>query len=195
MEQFIKIFLPTYFTLYFLVTFVIPTLLVAKHTGQPVLVFPRDNSVEGLVGKYFKIALCSLCIYSFSYALIPGHSFFFIVHTKVQITGIMVLFAAFIISITAQCYMKNAWRIGIDKNVKTDLITHGIFSYSRNPVFFSMLLCLTGLILLTPNTFTVTIFPVVYILIQIQIRLEENFLTQAHGQKYLNYKIVTRRFI
>ena len=103
--------------------------------------------------------------------------------------------SAFIISIAAHYSMKNAWRIGIDKNSKTELITHGIFSYSRNPVFFSVLLSLAGLFLITPNAFTVAIFAVVYILIQVQVRLEEHFLIREHGQKYLNYKIVTRRFI
>ena len=34
-----------------------------------------------------------------------------------------------------------------------------------------------------------------YVLIQIQIRLEEEFLTKEHGQEYLNYKQKVRRLI
>jgi protein-S-isoprenylcysteine O-methyltransferase Ste14 len=34
-----------------------------------------------------------------------------------------------------------------------------------------------------------------YVLIQIQIRLEEEFLTKDLGQKYLEYKQKVRRFI
>ena len=34
-----------------------------------------------------------------------------------------------------------------------------------------------------------------YVLIQIQIRLEEEFLTEQHGEKYLTYKEKVRRLI
>ncbi|MDA3615440.1 methyltransferase family protein [Polluticaenibacter yanchengensis] len=199
MEQFIKIFLPVYFSFYFLATFLVPSLLVAKRAGQSALVLPNDNTVEGLTGRYFKLAIVLLSIYTFAYALFPGPISFFLsawnASPKMQIAGIMILAAALGISITALYYMKNSWRIGIDKNNKTDLITGGIFAYSRNPVFFSILLGLTGLMLLTPNTFTISISLAIYILIQMQIRLEEAFLTEIHGQKYLNYKNETRRFI
>ena len=36
----------------------------------------------------------------------------------------------------AQYQMSNSWRVGIDENNKTELITKGLFSYSRNPIFF-----------------------------------------------------------
>lgn len=199
MEQFIKIFLPVYFSFYFLATFLVPSLLVAKRTGQSPLVLPNDNSVEGLTGRYFKLAIVLLSIYTFTYALTPVRITLFRsawnTPPKMLIAGIMILVAALAISITALYYMKNSWRIGIDKNTKTDLITGGIFAYSRNPVFFSILLSLTGLVLLTPNIFTISISLAIYILIQMQVRLEEAFLTEIHGQKYLNYKSETRRFI
>jgi protein-S-isoprenylcysteine O-methyltransferase Ste14 len=31
--------------------------------------------------------------------------------------------------------MDNSWRIGIDEENKTGLVTKGIFSISRNPIF------------------------------------------------------------
>jgi protein-S-isoprenylcysteine O-methyltransferase Ste14 len=39
------------------------------------------------------------------------------------------------------------------------------------------------------------ILKILYVLIQIQIRLEEEFLTNQHGQKYLTYKQKVRRLI
>ncbi len=39
------------------------------------------------------------------------------------------------------------------------------------------------------------ILKILYVLIQIQIRLEEEFLTSQHGQKYLTYKQKVRRLI
>jgi len=49
--------------------------------------------------------------------------------------------------------------------------------------------------LATPNGLTVLFLILGYMLIQIQIRLEEEFLTKEHGQKYLEYKQKVRRLI
>ena len=91
--------------------------------------------------------------------------------------------------------LKNSWRIGIDTDTKTELITSGLFAFSRNPIFFGMILSLVGLFLTTPNALTVLFLTLGYVLIQIQIRLEEEFLTKEHGQDYMNYKQKVRRFI
>ena len=58
-----------------------------------------------------------------------------------------------------------------------------------------MILSLLGLFLTTPNALTGLFLVLGYILIQIQIRLEEEFLTKEHGQKYEAYKQKVRRLI
>jgi protein-S-isoprenylcysteine O-methyltransferase Ste14 len=97
--------------------------------------------------------------------------------------------------VIAQVHIKNSWRIGIDTNTKTDLITTGLFSISRNPIFFGVIVTLFGLFLVTPNALTLLFLILGYIIIQIQIRLEEEFLTKEHGEKYLEYKRKVRRLI
>ena len=91
--------------------------------------------------------------------------------------------------------MKNSWRIGIDTETKTELITTGLFRHSRNPIFFGMIISLVGLFLTTPNALTGLFLILGYVLIQIQIRLEEEFLTGQHGKKYTDYKQNVRRLI
>jgi protein-S-isoprenylcysteine O-methyltransferase Ste14 len=98
-------------------------------------------------------------------------------------------------TVIAQNDMRNSWRIGIDTDTKTELITTGLFKISRNPIFFGMILTLIGLFLATPNAFTALFFILGYVLIQIQIRLEEEFLSTQHGEPYQKYKQRVRRFI
>jgi protein-S-isoprenylcysteine O-methyltransferase Ste14 len=98
-------------------------------------------------------------------------------------------------TVIAQGHMKNSWRIGIDTDTKTELVTSGLFSISRNPIFFGMTLSLFGLFLTTPNALTALFLILGYVLIQIQIRLEEEFLTKEHGQAYIDYKQKVRRLI
>jgi len=58
-----------------------------------------------------------------------------------------------------------------------------------------MIVSLMGLFLTRPNALTGLFFILGYVLIQIQICLEEDYLTEQHGQKYLNYKRKVRRLI
>jgi protein-S-isoprenylcysteine O-methyltransferase Ste14 len=80
-------------------------------------------------------------------------------------------------------------------DTKTELVISGLFTISRNPIFFGMILSLCGLFLATPNTLTALFLILGYVLIQVQIRLEEEFLTKEHGQKYSDYKQKVRRLI
>ncbi len=91
--------------------------------------------------------------------------------------------------------MKESWRIGIDTETKTELITKGLFGISRNPIFLGMIVSLIGLFFLTPNAWTLIFVILGYVLIQIQIRLEEEFLIEQHGEKYIEYREKVRRLI
>ncbi|WP_413614210.1 methyltransferase family protein [Flavobacterium sp. N2013] len=84
--------------------------------------------------------------------------------------AIGLLVVALIWTIIAQNQMKNSWRIGIDTETKTDLITSGLFKFSRNPIFLGIILSLVGLFLTTPNALTVLFLILGYVLIQIQIQ-------------------------
>jgi protein-S-isoprenylcysteine O-methyltransferase Ste14 len=199
MEQIIRILLPAYFVIYFGIAFVAKSLIVARRIGQNPLVLPKDDSAYGLIGYYFKITLILMFIYTVFYALFPAHYEIFLVLQILDVLylkyiGIGLLVLALIWTIIAQTDMKDSWRIGIDTQTKTELITTGLFKYSRNPIFLGMLTSLLGLFLLTPNALTFIFLIVGYILIQIQIRLEEEFLVKEHGQNYLSYRQRVRRF-
>jgi protein-S-isoprenylcysteine O-methyltransferase Ste14 len=200
MNDFIKIILPIYFIIYFGVAFVLKSLIVAKRIGKNPLVLPKDDSAYGLIGLYFKLTLMAMFIYVLVYSLFPTwHSIFLIIpsldNETIKYIGLVVLGVSLIWTIIAQGHMKNSWRIGIDTETKTELVTAGLFGRSRNPIFFGMILSLIGLFLVSPNALTLLFLILGYVLIQIQIRLEEEFLTKEHGQNYIDYKNKVRRLI
>ena len=200
MMDFLRFFLPIFFIIYFGVVFILKSIIVAKQTGKNPFVIPKDESAFGLIGIYMKLTFAVIFVYVLIYALFPTwYNYFLPISQLDSLTtkyiGLVLLFISFIWSVTAQINMKNSWRIGIDNDTKTDLITNGLFSISRNPFFLGVIFSLLGLFLITPNALTLLLFAVAYILIQIQIRLEEDFLTKDLGQKYLEYKQKVRRFI
>lgn len=200
MEEFLRISLPTYFILYFGIIFLLKSFIVGKRIGKSPFVLPKDDSVYGLIGRYFKITIISLCIYVILFSMFPSmYQFFLPIELleieAIQFIGIGFLIVSIIWTIIAQNNMKDSWRIGVDANTKTELIKNGLFKFSRNPIFLGLMFSLTGLFLTTPNAFTLIILILGYVLIQIQIRLEEEFLIKQYGTVYIAYQQKVRRFI
>ncbi|MDY3548372.1 isoprenylcysteine carboxylmethyltransferase family protein [Riemerella anatipestifer] len=200
MSEFLRIFLLAYFIVYFGIAFVAKSVIVAKRIGKNPLVLPKDDSAYGLIGLYFKLTMIFMFVYVLLFAFVPTFYKYFLPIRQletltIKYVGLGLLAFALIWTIIAQGHMKNSWRIGIDTETKTELITEGLFKFSRNPIFFGMILSLIGLFLTTPNALTGLFLILGYVLIQIQIRLEEEFLTNQHGQKYAIYKQKVRRLI
>jgi protein-S-isoprenylcysteine O-methyltransferase Ste14 len=112
-----------------------------------------------------------------------------------KIIGWILLILSLILVWIAQSHMRDSWRIGIDEENKTDLITTGFFSLSRNPIFLGIMIANVGLFLALPNAFTLLIVSLSTISINTQIRIEEEFLSQEFGATYSAYqKRVSRWF-
>ncbi|WP_245893517.1 methyltransferase family protein [Polaribacter butkevichii] len=105
------------------------------------------------------------------------------------------LFLSLIVVWISQSQMANSWRIGIDENNKTKLVTNGMFSISRNPIFLGIMIANIGLFLAIPNAFTLLIISLSTISINTQIRLEEEFLKREFENDYLEYAKKVRRWI
>jgi len=116
-------------------------------------------------------------------------------HPIILYSGLALIHIALLWVVIAQFQMSKSWRIGIDEENKTELVTAGLFSISRNPIFLGMILSVTGIFLIIPNALTFFLCLSTYFVIQIQIRLEEEFLIKQHGDEYLHYKQKTRRLL
>lgn len=200
MTEIIKIGLPIYFTVYFGLAFVLKSIMIAREIGKNPLVLPKDDSAYGLIGRYFKTVLIAVFFYVAIQCFfeIKPQNFLPIKQLEtqnIQYFGVFLLILALIWTIIAQNHLKDSWRIGIDTDTKTNLITSGFFSFSRNPIFLGMIVSLFGLFFSQPNAFTALFLIVGYVLIQIQIRLEEEFLLKQHRETYQQYKQTVRRLI
>lgn len=80
----------------------------------------------------------------------------------------------------------------------SNLVTHGIFRYSRNPMYLGMALILIGAACYTnANIYfsIVVLFCFCLYMTTFQIKPEERMLTSLFGQAYLDYLAATRRWI
>lgn len=76
------------------------------------------------------------------------------------------------------------------------LATTGIFKYTRNPMYLSLMLVLTGQAIYL-GSITALICPVIFLvtMTRLQIRREETALEKRFGEDYIIYKDKVRRWI
>lgn len=91
--------------------------------------------------------------------------------------------------------MKSSWRVGIDKQTKTELIIDGIYKISRNPAFVGFNLMFVGVFLAFPSVLTLICFVLNAITFHLLILQEEQHLIDSFETKYLEYKKDTPRYI
>ena len=91
--------------------------------------------------------------------------------------------------------MKDSWRAGIPDQDKTELVTDGIYAFSRNPAFLGFDLQYIGVLLMFCNLLTgmFTVFAIV--MLHLQILQEERYLTAAFGADYLNSRRRVLRYL
>ncbi|MBL8552232.1 MAG: isoprenylcysteine carboxylmethyltransferase family protein [Hyphomonadaceae bacterium] len=95
----------------------------------------------------------------------------------------------------AQIQMGPSWRVGVPEEGPGALVAHGLYRWSRNPIFVGMIGALVGLFLSAPHIGTGALLTGTWIVAAIQVRLEEDALRDAHGEAYERYaRIVGRWF-
>ena len=200
MQTFIIIFMGIYFIGFFGVAVLWRNFIVSRKTGVNAFKLNKKIGVESITGLYFKIlpfiSVLVVILYTFFpeiYAasgpvtMIEGIFF--------QWIGMLVMSAGLIWVVTAQSQMGTSWRIGIDLEAKTEFVQKGLFQYSRNPIFVGVIFISFGFFLVLPNAISLTILMLDIALIQVQVELEEEYLTQSHGDTYLKYCSRIRRWL
>lgn len=181
-----------YFVAFFLLAFIFRSLLVYLQTGINPLVLPRSQDAYGYVGMAFKVLMLACAFVLIALAFYPPAPIWLGSISPLEIPAIkwvgwFALLVSLLWMLVAQAQMGGSWRIGIDSANRTKLVSTGLFSVSRNPIFLATRLALLGFFLVAPNAATLAILAAGEIVIQVQVRLEEQHLLGLHGASYINY--------
>jgi protein-S-isoprenylcysteine O-methyltransferase Ste14 len=177
--------------------FVYRSLLVWRQTGINPVVLPKDDSPQGWIGRQFKVLLVTTLLLLGTSTLWtptplwPHNS----LTLYLEVFGWFLLLTASALMPLAQRQMGAAWRIGFSENERTLLVTHGLFAWSRNPIFLAIRLALLGWFLIQPHTGSLIILVVGEVLLQVQVRLEESHLSEQIGDTYSHYLLQVPRWL
>lgn len=198
--SFYQIVLPIFTLVFLLQVFLIQSWIQYKKTGIKPYVFGNTDSPHDYCGRVYKIMILgtwiSIALFSFfeeQYSFILPVSYLEI--EWLQHGGFVLAALAFLWIIIAQNQMSGSWRIGINYDEKTELKQSGLFKRSRNPIFFGVMVSYLGTFLIVPNALSFAVLLITYVVLQIQIRLEEEYLQNVHGSAYATYKSQVRRWI
>jgi protein-S-isoprenylcysteine O-methyltransferase Ste14 len=113
-----------------------------------------------------------------------------------RFVGLAGIAAGLVGTYRAQLDMGRSWRIGVDAEERTELVTHGSFRWARNPIFSFMTLVGLSSAVVSPRRATVVGVAMLALGVEIQTRqVEEPYLREAHGASYEVYAARTGRFV
>lgn len=200
MNDALRIILPAYLIAFFVIAFAWRSYLVWKRTGiNPYVVGKTDKPID-FIESLYPVPLVLLLATTITFVFLPGIYEFstpivWLDLWAVKITGLVFMGFALIWTATAQMQMGASWRIGIDTENETALVEKGLFRVSRNPIFLGMRIALFGFFLTLPNAVTLVSVALADVLMQIQVRLEEEFLRIGHRERYDEFCRRVRRWI
>ena len=112
-----------------------------------------------------------------------------------RFTGFCIGIVGDLIFLISVLCMKDSWRAGIPDRDRTELVTEGIYAFSRNPAFLGFDLQYIGLLLMFCNLLTGMFSVFAITMLHLQILQEERYLTAAFGPEYLQYRRHVLRYL
>ncbi len=166
--------------------------LLWRRTRINPFTFGNTDDAHDWNGRLFKV-IAALVPLSAAVAAFGGRindyllPLWYLDRPAVHLCGWVLMILALGWTLAAQLQMADSWRIGIDTEHPTQLVTRGLFARSRNPIFLGLLLAYLGFFLDLPNALTLLLAGLAYVSVQIQVRLEEAYLGRLHGGAYAAY--------
>ena len=162
------------------------------------------NVKRSIRGKSGKLTL-SVIISTIVYLVALANVFFpeirniagqiaFLEFTALQYVGYGVLSLAMIIGLLALYELSDSWRVGIRPEQKTDLVTTGIYAWSRNPYFLSYDLLFLGIFFIFPSLVLLLLITTLSVVFHLMILEEESYLDKVQGEPYQVYKREVGRY-
>ncbi|MCL1975492.1 MAG: isoprenylcysteine carboxylmethyltransferase family protein [Firmicutes bacterium] len=178
-----------------LIVLVLIRMTMLRKRGIRIIVFGQTDKSDFLLmppvfaivytaaANTFALPMWSVLICPFWSSMIPG--WVGLLLCAAAVCGFAVTLAGF----------GDSFRVGIDESKPAELITSGMFSISRNPIYVCLLLFLSGFFLIHCNIVIAVAVLLFVLAIHRQILREEEFLLSHYGAEYQEYCGKVRRYL
>ena len=148
---------------------------IRRATGDRPWAFASAKGVQRIAGSSFALSVAALLVAA---ALAPDNG------TNWTILAAIVSLAGAAIVIVAQVQMGRAWRIGVREGDAPLFVSHGLFRYSRNPIFVGMMLVGLSAAIVSGTWWSWSALVLFALSCIVQVRIEEAHLEASFGDAY-----------
>jgi protein-S-isoprenylcysteine O-methyltransferase Ste14 len=111
-----------------------------------------------------------------------------------NIFGLSLFVFGFIVLVLSLINLGNSARVGIPQE-ETELKTHGLYKFSRNPIYLGVFIMGVGSCLYAVHVLNLILLVITIVVHSIIVKREEEFLEKRFGNKWLEYKQKVPRYI
>jgi protein-S-isoprenylcysteine O-methyltransferase Ste14 len=180
-------------TIVLLIGMVLTRVFLLRRSGTRAMHFGNIDKKDFLIPPFALFYFYTVFGAAFGWPLLGGRRFF--QSEAVAWIGAALCLVGLVILLLSLISFGRSFRVGIDVDHPDELVTTGVFAWSRNPIYVGFFIVLVGQFLVFPNW-----VPLVYLmagswLVDRQVLREEEFMRRQYGEEYAEYCRRVRRYV
>jgi protein-S-isoprenylcysteine O-methyltransferase Ste14 len=180
-------------TIVLLVGMVLTRVLLLSRTGTRAMHFGSTDKTDFLIPPVALFYLYTVFAAAFGWPLVGGQRLF--QSEAVAWIGVGLCCGGLLVLLASLISFGKSFRVGIDIDHPDQLVTTGVFAWSRNPIYVGFFLVLVGQFLVFPNWIPLAYLAAGTALFHRQVLREEEFMRRQYGEEYAVYCRRVRRYV
>jgi len=176
-----------------LVGTVVVRVLLMRRSGMSAMHFGKVDKKDFLIPPLALLYFYTVFAAAFGWPALTRQEFF--QPGVVSWFGVVLCLAGLVLFLLSVVAFGTSFRVGIDTSRPDKLVTTGVFSLSRNPLYVAFWIVLLGQWLVFPNWLLLVYLCAATWLFHRQVLREEDFLRGQYGREYSDYCARVRRYV
>jgi len=180
-------------TIVLLIAMVLTRVAMLRRQGVRAMNFGKQDKTDFLIPPFAFFYFYLVFSNAFGWPTVSRQAFF--VSSAAAWLGVAFCAMALLLMFWSLVSFGRSFRVGIDDETADELVTGGIFAWSRNPLYVAFWFMLLGQLLVFPNWLLLVYLAAATWLFHRQVRREEAYLAQRYGASYADYCKRVRRYL
>ena len=159
---------------------------IRRATGDHPWAFASAKGVQRLAGASFTLSVA---------VLIGASAFPRMNDSLSNVAAALLALIGTSIVIVAQVQMGRAWRVGVREGDAPLFVSHGLFRYSRNPIFVGMMFVGFAAAMVSGTWWSWAALAAFMLSCAVQVGIEEKHLEANFGEPYRDFRASVPRWI
>ena len=160
---------------------------IRRATGDRPWAFASAKGEQRIAGRSFALSVTVLLVAA---ALSPAK-----VASNWTVSAALAALIGAAIVIVAQVQMGRAWRVGVRAGDAPLFVSHGLFRFSRNPIFVGMILVGLAAAMVSGTWWSWAALALFIASCAVQVRIEEAHLEASFGKAYRAFRRQVPRWL